>query len=247
MRKAEFIAHRGSSYLAPENTLGAFRLGWQEGTTCELDVRVSGDGQLVVLHDETTLRTTGIDLVAECATLAELQSLDAGAWKGARWRGERIPSLAEVLAIMPQGRRLLIEMKGGPKLVPELARVVRASGREADVALQGFDLATCLAAKAALPGRPVYLLAWLGRNRRDAPAALSRTLAAVRAGGLNGLGVDPAPILSTRVVEQIHAANLTLNIWTIDDGARARRLLRLGIDGLITNRPGWLRARLLAR
>jgi glycerophosphoryl diester phosphodiesterase len=245
VRKVEFIAHRGSSYLAPENTLAAFRLGWQETTTCELDVRASADGQLVVLHDETALRTTGIDLVSERAMLAELQSLDAGAWKGARWRGERIPSLAEVLAIMPPDRRLLIEMKGAPKLVPELARVVRASGREADVALQGFDLATCIAAKAALPERPVYLLAWLGRNRREAPAALSRTLAAVRAEKLDGLGINAAPILSTRVVEQIHAANLTLNIWTIDDIARARRLQRLGIDGLITNRPGWLRARRL--
>lgn len=245
MRRAEFIAHRGSSYRAPENTLAAFRLGWQESITCELDVRCSGDGQLVVLHDETALRTTGMDLVAARATLAQLQSLDAGAWKGAEWLGERIPSLGEALAAMPPDRRLLIEIKGGPAMIPELARVVHASGRGADVALQGFDLATCVAAKSALPGRPVYLLAWLGKSRRDAPKAWARALAAVRHHGLDGLGVNAAPALNRRSIEEVHASGLVLNIWTIDSVATARRLMRLGVDGLITNRPGWLRSRLI--
>ncbi|HEY9012790.1 MAG TPA: glycerophosphodiester phosphodiesterase family protein, partial [Devosia sp.] len=129
MPTVEFIAHRGSSFLAPENTLAALRLGWSETTTCEVDVRATGDGRVIVIHDETTLRTTGADLVVAQHTLEQLQQLDAGKWKGAEWKGERLPSLAEAIEAMPRDNRLLIEIKGGPGIIPELARVVRESGR----------------------------------------------------------------------------------------------------------------------
>ncbi len=236
MDKAEFIAHRGSSHLAPENTLAAFRLGWKETRTCELDVRVTADGGVLVVHDETTLRTTGIDLVVARHALAELQGLDAGAWKGAEWRGERMPSLAQVLAAMPQRKRLLVEIKGGPAIVPEVARVIGASGRAADIDLQAFDVATCAQAKAALPGVPVYLLAWLGRDRREASKAWLKALATVRREGLDGLGINNAPILSERVIAELRAEKLRLNVWTIDHLGAAKRLVRLGVDGIITNR-----------
>jgi glycerophosphoryl diester phosphodiesterase len=247
VRKVEFIAHRGSSYLAPENTLAAFRLGWRETTTCELDVQAMADGRVVVLHDETTLRTTGIDLVLARHTLAELEGLDAGAWKGAEWKGEHVPTLTDVIAAMPAGKRLLVEMKGGPALVPELARVIRASGRADALTLQGFDRATCAAAKAALPEVPVYFLAWLGKNRRDVAKAWSKALRAMRDEGLDGLGVNDAPGLNAKAVAEVHAANARLLIWTVDTVAAAKRLTALGVDGIITNRPGWLKAHLSPR
>ncbi|HEX4141511.1 MAG TPA: glycerophosphodiester phosphodiesterase family protein [Candidatus Methylacidiphilales bacterium] len=247
MHKAEFIAHRGSSYLAPENTLAALRLGWKETRTCELDVRATADGEVLVVHDETALRTTGIDLVVARHSRAELQSLDAGAWKGAEWRGEIMPTLAEVLAAMPEGKRLLVEVKGGPAIVPELARVIEASGRAADVGVMAFDVATCAQAKAALPGVPVYLLAWLGRSRREAAKAWPKALATTRERGLDGLGINNAPVLNERVLAELHEAKLRLNVWTVDHAAAAKRLARLGVDGIITNRPGWLKSHVEAR
>ena len=246
MHQVEFIAHRGSSYLAPENTLAAFRLGWKETTTCELDVRATADGELLVVHDETTLRATGLGFVVARHSRAELQSLDAGAWKGAQWRGEIMPTLGEVLAAMPGGSRLLVEIKGGQALVPELARVLKASKRASDVELQGFDPATCRRAKAALPGMPVYLLAWLGRNRREATKAWRKALATTRKLGLDGLGLNNAPILNERMIAEVHASRMRLNIWTIDQVAAAKRLARLGVDGIITNRPGWLKSQVEA-
>ncbi len=247
MAHVEFIAHRGSSYLAPENTLAAFRLGWKETRTCELDVRATADGEVLVVHDESTLRTTGMNLVVARHSLAELQSLDAGGWKGAAWRGEKMPALGEVLAAMPEGRRLLVEMKGGPAIVPALVRVIKASGRAGDVGLQGFDAATCVRARAELPGVPVHLLVRLGRNRREAAKAWRAALATVRAEGLDGLGVDDAPILDERVVAELRGAKLTLNVWTVDRVGAAKRLARLGVDGIITNRPGWLKSQLAGR
>lgn len=201
----------------------------------------------MVIHDGTTLRTTGVDLAVARCSLAKLQGLDAGAWKGAKWKGERLPSLAEVIAAMPMRKRLLIEIKGGPRIIPELARVVRASGRASALTLQSFDAATCARAKAALPEVPVYLLAWLGKKPRESALAWAKALSTARRKGLDGLGVNDAPILDADAVAEVRAAKLRLNVWTVDDVAVAKRLAALGVDGIITNRPGWLKARVPGR
>src|SRR5580692_1298254 len=94
----EIIGHRGSSYLSPENTLAAFKLGWQETTTCELDVQRTLDGRLAVIHDDSTKRTASVNFKVSDHSMGELQKLDAGFFKGVRWKGERIPALVEVIA-----------------------------------------------------------------------------------------------------------------------------------------------------
>lgn len=243
MHHVEFIAHRGSSYLAPENTLGALRLGWSETTTCEVDVRATKDGRIVVIHDETALRTTGVDLVVAKHTLEELQRLDAGAWKGAAWKGERLPSLAEAIAAIPPNKRLLIEIKGGPEIIPELARVVHESGRAESLTLQGFDRATCAQAKTALPEVPVHLLAFLEYEREAARAEWDVAMTIVREEKLDGIGVNPASVVGSGIAEA-HAAGVRVNIWTIDDADLARLFISAKVDGIITNRPGWLKAQI---
>ena len=102
----EIIAHRGASYDAPENTLASMRLGWeQKADSNELDVYLSKDGQIVLLHDATTKRTAGKDKPVIEQTVEELRTLDAGSWKGTQWAGEKIPTLAETLQILPEGKR----------------------------------------------------------------------------------------------------------------------------------------------
>src|SRR5438034_6344625 len=108
----KIIAHRGASHDAPENTLAAVHLAWQQNADAvEIDVHLSKDGKLVVIHDATTKRTCGVSHKVRELTLAELKSLDAGKWKGRQWVGETIPTLDEVLDIVPKGRGLVIEMK----------------------------------------------------------------------------------------------------------------------------------------
>src|SRR3954447_14069494 len=103
----EIIGHRGASHDAPENTLASFRLGWAQGADAnELDIRLTRDAQVVVFHDVTTRRITGLDLPVAAQTLAQLQALDAGGWKDAAWAGEKIPALADVFATVPEGKRL---------------------------------------------------------------------------------------------------------------------------------------------
>ncbi len=148
------IAHRGASREAPENTLAAFRLAWQEGADgIEADFRLTRDGRIVCLHDDTTKRTAGVDLAVAESTLEELRRLDIGAWKGARWRGERIPSLEEVLSGLPAGKMLMIELKCGPEIIEPLRRVLAADGVPVDkLRLLSFDARLVAGLKEQLPG-----------------------------------------------------------------------------------------------
>ncbi|MCE0524040.1 MAG: hypothetical protein LV480_14120 [Methylacidiphilales bacterium] len=243
---AEIIGHRGSSHLAPENTLASFKLGWRETTTCELDIRPTRDGRLLVIHDATTRRTTRTNLVVAKHPLRDLQQLDAGSWKGAQWKGLKLPSLAEVISAMPAGKRLLIEIKAGPEVVPELARVIRASGKARRLQLQGFSFPACAAAKNALPAVPVYLLVAFRQNLLTRPSrrAMDQAIAKAQAAGLNGVNVNDTSLLNPATVQKIHSAGLKVHVWTVDQVKAASRLLDAGVDGLITNRPGWLKAQL---
>ena len=242
----EFIAHRGSSYLAPENTIASFQLGWKETTTCELDVQPTRDGRLLVIHDDSTKRTTGIDFQIAEHRLDELRELDAGSWKSVQWKGEKLPSLEEVIAAMPRGKRLIIEIKAGPEVVPELVRVIRASGKEEQVAVHSFDYPACIEVKRALPGILVYLLIASRRNLQTGiwEPSIDEAMLKIEKAGLDGLGANDTALLDTAIVQRIHAAGLKLNVYTVDQVDSAKRLAGLGIDGLITNRPGWLKAQL---
>lgn len=145
----EIVAHRGASDEAPENTREAVEAAWKAGADAvEVDVRLTADGKLAVIHDEDAKRTTGTGAVVAKSTLEDLRKLDAGSWKGPRWKGCRIPTLEEVLATVPRGKRLFVEVKCGAEAVPELARVLRESGRAPrEAVVIGFDPETMAAAR----------------------------------------------------------------------------------------------------
>jgi len=246
-RRVEIIAHRGSSRLAPENTLASFKLGWREATTCELDIQPTLDGKLVVIHDDSARRTTGARWKVSGHTLSELRQLDAGAFKGVRWKGEKLPSLEEVIAAMPSGKRLFIEIKAGPEVIPELARVVRASGKEKRLRIHSFSHPACVEARKALPRIPVYLLIASRQNPLTGTwsSSIDEAIGKIKKARLNGIGANNTALVNAAAVHKIHANGLKLNIWTVDRVNEAKKLIDLGVDGLITNRPGWLKAQLV--
>src|SRR4051812_44240225 len=163
MRGVELIAHRGASHDAPENTVASHRLGYAQGADAgELDVHLSTDGRIVVIHDADTNRTTGRKQAVADQTLDELRALNASQW--GRWQGsafaEKIPQLAEILAIVPAGKRLFIEVKTGPEIVTELERVIRASGLAVQqLPLITFELETARILKLRLPAHEVCWIA----------------------------------------------------------------------------------------
>lgn len=242
----EFVAHRGESYDAPENTLAAFRLAWERDvSTIELDVHLTKDGQLIVCHDPNTKKTTGVDKAIKDCTLAELRTLDAGRWKGERFAGEKLPTLAEAIATIPERGRCFIELKTGPEAVPALVKVVEASGKRPEqLAIISFNPESLAEAKRKLTRHPAY---WIVSVKKDkttgllAPTVeeLIARAKAIKADGLD-LSVPPTP----DYVEPIKAAGLKLFVWTVNDAVVARKFVELGVDGITTDRAAWLKEQL---
>ena len=249
-RAVEIIAHRGASHDAPENTLSAFRLGWEQSADGnELDIHLTKDGQIVAMHDKTTKRTTGVDKAVAEQTLCELRQQDAGAWKGPQWAAERIPTLAEALETIPDGKRMFIEIKCGSEVLPELQRVLAASGKKPEqLVIIGFKYETMAEAKKLLPELQVYWI--VGYNEaKDSPDAkqpptLEELTEKAKAASLDGLDLQWRFPLDAAAVGTIKEQGLNLLVWTVDDAAVAARLAAAGVDGITTNRPQWLRERL---
>jgi glycerophosphoryl diester phosphodiesterase len=240
----EIIAHRGASYLAPENTLAAVRLGWQQGADVEIDVHLSEDRRIVVIHDASTKRTAQVDLKVEEVSATELRTLDVGRFKAEAFAGERIPFLDEVLAALPPGRELYIEIKCGKEVLPLLWSQVRASGKMPQIVIIGFDLETVAASKKLLDV-PTY---WLkgAEKVKDTEEWIPHDpnlVQQARANGLDGLDVHYAGV-TPEFARAVKASGLKLYVWTVDDPREAIRLVKLGVDGITTNRPAWLREQL---
>src|SRR5688572_14794281 len=157
-RPIEIIAHRGASFDAPENTVTSIRLAWQQkADASEFDVFLSKDGKIVVIHDKDTKRVAGVNKKVVEQIFNELRQLDVGAWKGKQFAGERIPTLEEMLVTVPQGKRVLIEVKCGPEIIPELDRVLRASSLKSEqTAVISFHADVVAAAKKARPDLMAY-------------------------------------------------------------------------------------------
>ena len=239
----EIIAHRGASFDAPENTLAAAKLAWAQGADAlEMDIRLTADGHLVVIHDETTQRLAGVALMVSKTNLAALAGLDVGRWKDPRYAGEKIATLDEVLATVPPGKRVFIEIKGGPEAVVELKRCVGSGHLNPEqVVIIGFDFVTITAAKKALPH---CAAGWILDYAAGSQPPLAEVVSQCQAGGLNGLDLNMRWPIDATVVKQVHRAGLRLDVWTVDDPVLARRLGAAGVDGITTNRPGWLRQQL---
>jgi len=251
-RGMEIIAHRGASHSAPENTLSAVNLAWQRGADAvEIDIWLTRDGRIVALHDKTTERTAGKKWHVAERTLEELRSLDAGSWKNAAYAGERIPTLEEILATVPDGKRLFIEIKCKAEILPELERVVAASGKRPEqTVFISFDFDTIRAAKSRMPERPAYWIQGTSPSRNAKTGAVvappDELIARCRAAGLDGLDLKFDSKLTPKIVDAMHRLGLGLYVWTVNEPADARRLVALGVDGITTDRTGWLRDRLPA-
>ena len=237
--RPRIVAHRGASHEAPENTLAAFRRAWEQGVEgVELDVRVTRDGEVVVIHDATTKRTAGVDRAVAEQTLAELKTLDAGAWKGQP--GERIPTIAEALATVPAGHTLFVEIKTGRETVPVVARAIRVNDprpRGAKLALQGFDPDVLAALAAELPDVPAYWTVDPPADDQGRPLPYSRAAlddAARR--GFAGVAlfhgsVDDALLAAAR------QRGLLVDVWTVNERAQLDAWRARDVRWIETDRP----------
>ena len=240
----KIIGHRGSSFAAPENTRAAVRLVFEEKADgVEIDVHMTRDGRVAVIHDENVQRTTGMNAAVRDMSFDELRLLDAGSWKGQEWRCETIPELGEILDLLPPGRLLFVEIKCGAEILPALEEATR--GRSEGILFVGFSLETLEATKRRFPGAPAIWNVSLscdetGRWRPDA----AELIRCARDARIDGLGLGYCEGVNADLVAQVRGSGLKLFVWTVDDVESAEKMESLNVDYLATNRPGWLRDRL---
>lgn len=233
-RRVLVIAHRGNSHAAPENTLVAFSQAVKAGADLvELDYFVTKDGVQVAFHDKDLDRTTNaVKLLGRQGwriadvTLDELRRLDAGSWKGERFRGAKIPTLAESLDVIQQGSLTLIEHKAGT--ADACLKLLREKKLLDRVVVQSFDWKFVAEINSR---QPQVVTAALGSKELTA-----EKLAQIEAAGCRIIGWNEKHI-SAREIKTVHDRGMKIWVYTVNNPARARRLIAGGIDGIITDNP----------
>jgi glycerophosphoryl diester phosphodiesterase len=240
------VAHRGASFDAPENTLSSFKLAWEQGADAiEGDFYLTADQQIVTLHDATFKRTGGLDKKPSEMSLAEIRSLDVGAWKDSRFRNERVPTLDEVLKTVPSGKRMLIEIKCGTEIIPFLKRAIEASGVPIEqLRLICFNAEVVAESKKQIPALKAYWLTSFKAEKEGAPKhpTMDEVLDMLAKSGADGLDAKAdLEVIDELFIATLRNAGHEAHFWTVDDPATAKRLMELGADSITTNRPAFLR------
>jgi glycerophosphoryl diester phosphodiesterase len=225
------IAHRGSSAVAPENTLAAFRLSADQRTDfVELDVQESADGEVLVVHDSDLMKVGGNPTRIWDGTAAALRSVDIGSFKTAEYSSERVPTLAEALAACKGRCGVIVELKSyghHQQLEQRVAAIVEAAGMQDSCVFMSLDHEMVRRMKALRPNWRVGLL-------------VAKAL-----GDLTDLRADflavEARAATRPFVRRAHRAHQDVYVWTVNDPAWMLVALSHGVDGLITDKPALAR------
>ena len=230
----DIIAHRGWSGAYPENTMLAFTKAVENGADAiELDVHLSKDGEVMIIHDESLSRTTGIDGYVWDFTRSELEGINAGKTKGDSMGFTPIPSLEEYLAaVKDSGIYTNIELKTAPVCYPGIEEktldLISRFGMEDRIVFSSFNWLSVMRIRQLAPSFPVGLL-FDGIKLRGIGEEMRRT------------GIEcyhPSfSILDDQAVAELKAAGRRINVWTVNEEDGMRRCIEWGIDGLITNEP----------
>ncbi|MDX8338402.1 glycerophosphodiester phosphodiesterase family protein [Draconibacterium sp. IB214405] len=237
MAQNTFIAHRGASYLAPENTVASAKLAWELGADAvEVDVHLSKDNRVIVIHDKDTKRTcsgkTNLTIAKTPSIL--LRDLDAGSWKGEEFKGEKLPFLSEIIETVPEGKTLVVEIKaGGDDIIPALRRTIDNSEKIDQIVFISFGWETIINTHKEFPDNKCY---WLSSIK----PGIKKKMEEAAAEGLTGVNLKNS-IIDEEIVAQAKDLNLEVLSWTIDNPEEAQRHTDIGVTGITTNRPKWLK------
>lgn len=246
----EIVGHRGASHDAPENSLSAMKEAWKQGADgAELDLWLSKDGHLVVMHDGTTKRIGGVDKKISEQTWEELQKLDVGSWKDSKFTGEKIPTLESIFEATPAGKKMVLEIKCGPEILPELAKVIKASPLyPKQLVIISFNYEVMKQSKPLFPEVEHYLLAGYKKDKETGKLPeLSEFVEKAKAAKLDGLDLNHGWPIDEAFVKGLKDQGLKLITWTVDDPEIAKRHVKAGVDAITTDRPAYLRENALGK
>lgn len=233
-KRPMIVAHRGSSGLAPENTIAALRKGVGAGADMvEIDVQRTRDDQVIVFHDHVLGRTTnGVGRV-DARTLEEIQLLDAGSWMGGEYAGERVPLLREALDFLRGKAYVNIELKKwaeatGTTFLRTVVDIVMETGMERETLLSSFDHELLCAARDYCDRIPTAII--LHPDDRSLPSATALSA------GARAIVLSRRQ-LTRRVVEDARGAHLPIGVYTINTAEEAVWAAERGALALVTNHP----------
>jgi len=228
---AVVIGHRGAAAAAPENTLAAVESGLVQGADyIEIDVQETADGEIAVIHDSDLMKVGGVDLKIWHATRARLAEIDIGSWFGPAFGAERVPSLRDVL-LRARGRgRVMIELKQyghDEDLARRVVDLVEELGQADDIVAMSLDYGQVRQMRAL---RPAWTVGLLTAKAVGDLTSLDADFLAVNAG-----------LADRRFVRRAHERGKKVFVWTLNDPVQMFRMLNLGVDGIITDRPALAR------
>lgn len=224
-------AHRGASAVAPENTLIAYQKAIEMGADyAELDVRQTKDGAIVLMHDKTVHRTTGVKGFVWDFTLEELKQLEAGSWFGEGFRGEPVPTLEEVIRLVKGRMKLNIEVKiseNEPGIAQKVVDIVRSEDFSKDCIITSFDMETVKTFNSIAPDLETGLI-FEKEYRSD-----------VFEGAWDIL-CSNFELVDAGFVQFAKESGKKIYVWTVNEREEMLRLIDLGVDGIITDMPDLL-------
>lgn len=250
MRAISIVGHRGAAGIAPENTLASFQKALDLGVAAiELDVHLSKDNELVVIHDPMLDRTTDGAGPVQNLTLAELLKLNASAkYKGAgSFDVQRIPTLQQVYDLVGKRAQIYIEIKLAsdnrryPDIEQKVIEVVRKNNAVSSTRISSFDFATVRQIQTREPtiGREVIISTAYLRNMGLQGKGPNDIAADLTAQGARAVGVEKT-YLSPALMSTLKQAGLMVGVWTVDDPNEMWKFLDLNVDAVTTNRPDLL-------
>ncbi|UJF24653.1 hypothetical protein L0B52_00485 [Suttonella sp. R2A3] len=221
---SQWIAHRGLSAVAPENTWAAFELAWAHDCDgIELDVQVSRDGVVYVHHDESLLRTAGQDLNLADSDAVTLDTADVGSWFAPEFAGQRLPRLAEVIAMMPVGKIIQVEIKPDVENLAAIAKVLNEARRDVTIYMISFNQQVLCKLAALVPDLPTL---WV---IDEAEARTATVFELAKEQRFSGIDVNEV-VVDQDYVHNAHAHGLILGVWTVNDASRKHTLATFGVD-----------------
>ncbi|MCB4203491.1 hypothetical protein LF845_00790 [Deferribacterales bacterium Es71-Z0220] len=244
----KIIAHRGASFYAPENTMSAFKLAMEYGVDgIEMDVHVTKDGKIVVIHDDTTGRTGTRNIKIKNSNLKTLDKVDVGNWFDAKYMGERIPHLEDVLEKIPSNFELYIEIKSNIKSVDNFVNFFTKYKEIHDrIVIIGFDYNVVKRLKLLLPNFTILWIVEYGYNVPKNKDMYSNVYKMILNAKLDGISTYADLTHCIKMAKEIKNHNWIWNVWTVDNPHLAKQLMNLGVTTLTTNRPDWIMKHLFA-